>query len=868
MVSCESQVTGGTSQNNTSALNYYQAAAHLSVAQVACSDTNFVVLTTDGSLYSVPHVAQHDQNKELQRLHLPPGEVVSQVVSHADAKHFLAITTNMKVLTWGSCKNEGGWLGMGDREPYPKPVRLPYLSSITKVAVGSTHSAAVSAKGELYTWGRGHYGRLGHGDHQDQLKPKLVAALKTMRVVDVACGSGDAQSLAVTADGTVYGWGDGDYGKLGMGGCGGTPTPVRLAHLKNAGVHAVKVYCGHQFSVVLSKDGRVFTFGRGDNGRTGLGEESPLRTPTLVPGLTGYDIRYVAVGSCHVVCITNGGEVLVWGNDARGQLGGGGGSGGTVCTPSEVSVMRQVSVAGVACGPNQTILWTRSASVSVGRCVAYVVDAVPDALSRLCHVLTRCGGSLLDSRVVPHQEQECLVVSTLNLLRLQFASAVENDLTGADIGIGVGSDLLGNLKQAVISLATTPGVLPTIQKAAQGALQCGWVYLLPTSEERTAALSDLLPTSPTQSEVPSFSSDKAGPATGGGASGSEGGAPGSSGRRFMLDLLVASLMADGGLEMAVDQGIAYEVEQEENSDRTKKSTSNPGIGVSENLNGTGGLPLLHLLSQLLLNVSSQTNFRLQSMASMRASEAALLQILPGLPSHTDNDCCSCYGEECSCGPAPQTDDPSETPASVQLLLRFQRILVCRLVDVECVTDRGSFAYKNSKSEGCGLLLRKYLQLLVTLVSETLNLATTLLKANPSLLPLLYRTLAKDVTGLLVGELCLSLLVVCHHMPKVAVKCGLLQPLMDLLIPLDEFNRAAPYALRLDHKNLAWPGVFQAPSADSADKLPALPLLRKEDIENHNREGGHWIVMDGKVYDMMLFKYVLFYHDACCNCRFP
>ena len=42
--------------------------------------------------------------------------------------------------------------------------------------------------GELYTWGKGRYGRLGHGDSEDQLKPKLVEALHGFRVIDVACG--------------------------------------------------------------------------------------------------------------------------------------------------------------------------------------------------------------------------------------------------------------------------------------------------------------------------------------------------------------------------------------------------------------------------------------------------------------------------------------------------------------------------------------------------------------------------------------------------------------------------------------------------------------------------------------------------------
>lgn len=56
------------------------------------------------------------------------------------------------------------------------------------------------------------YGRLGHGDNLTQLKPKLVQTLLGQRVVQVACGSRDAQTLALTEDGVVYSWGDGDFG--------------------------------------------------------------------------------------------------------------------------------------------------------------------------------------------------------------------------------------------------------------------------------------------------------------------------------------------------------------------------------------------------------------------------------------------------------------------------------------------------------------------------------------------------------------------------------------------------------------------------------------------------------------------------------
>lgn len=45
---------------------------------------------------------------------------------------------------------------------------------VVDIAAGGAHSACITASGELFTWGKGRYGRLGHGDSEDQLKPKLV----------------------------------------------------------------------------------------------------------------------------------------------------------------------------------------------------------------------------------------------------------------------------------------------------------------------------------------------------------------------------------------------------------------------------------------------------------------------------------------------------------------------------------------------------------------------------------------------------------------------------------------------------------------------------------------------------------------------
>lgn len=46
---------------------------------------------------------------------------------------------------------------------------------IIDIACGGFHSAAISRYGHLYTWGKGRYGRLGHGDYEDYVYPKLVS---------------------------------------------------------------------------------------------------------------------------------------------------------------------------------------------------------------------------------------------------------------------------------------------------------------------------------------------------------------------------------------------------------------------------------------------------------------------------------------------------------------------------------------------------------------------------------------------------------------------------------------------------------------------------------------------------------------------
>lgn len=142
-------------------------------------------------------------------------------------------------------------------------------------------------------------------------------ALSHERVVQVACGSRDAQTLALTERRWVWSWGDGDFGKLGRGGSDGSALPHNVDTLN--GQCITQVECGAQFSLALAKNGRVWTWGKGDYFRLGHGCDTHVRWPQLVEELADKVVIQVAVGALHCIAVTDRGEVYAWGDNDHGQ---------------------------------------------------------------------------------------------------------------------------------------------------------------------------------------------------------------------------------------------------------------------------------------------------------------------------------------------------------------------------------------------------------------------------------------------------------------------------------------------------------------------------------------------------------------------
>jgi len=107
----------------------------------------------------------------------------------------------------------------------------------------------VTDTGQLYTWGRGRYGSLGHGDQQTCLVPTQVTSVSG-RVYSVSCG--DSHSVLVTDDTQVFSFGNGEDGQLGHDNNNHVFTPKLVKTL--AGKQVSVVSCGLCHTVALSSD--------------------------------------------------------------------------------------------------------------------------------------------------------------------------------------------------------------------------------------------------------------------------------------------------------------------------------------------------------------------------------------------------------------------------------------------------------------------------------------------------------------------------------------------------------------------------------------------------------------------------------------
>ncbi|WOL05151.1 ultraviolet-B receptor UVR8 [Canna indica] len=249
-----------------------------------------------------------------------PNTVIRQV--SCGAVHVVALSEDGLLQEWGY--NEYGQLGRGFTSEGLQGARIlnayarfldepPELVKIRQVACGEYHTAAISEDGEVYTWGLGSMGQLGHCSLQSadkELLPRRVVALDGISVKDVACGG--VHTCVLTAQGALYTWGGGQAGQLGLGPHNGFFSCVPNASdmlLRNLPVLVIPngvrlVTCGHSHTLISMRNGRIYGWGYNNYGQAANEKSTYAWFPSPVDWCVG-EVRRLAAGGGHSAVLTD-----------------------------------------------------------------------------------------------------------------------------------------------------------------------------------------------------------------------------------------------------------------------------------------------------------------------------------------------------------------------------------------------------------------------------------------------------------------------------------------------------------------------------------------------------------------------------------
>ena len=213
----------------------------------------------------------------------------------------------------------------------PSAVRRADFLITGALSAGDGHSTAVTASGDLLTWGGDTLGQLGNGTTTGVVN---VATLVLTNVA--AAAAGQTHTVIAKTDGTLWGAGDATSGKLGQGSTAGIiQAPAQVSGFSGA----IAVAAGRSHTLVLKSDGTVWAYGLNSSGQLGDGTTTNRSAPVQVIGLTGITAIAAGYDSSYALQTDGAGSGLVWswGGNTYGSLGDG-------STLSRVSPTRVIGI--------------------------------------------------------------------------------------------------------------------------------------------------------------------------------------------------------------------------------------------------------------------------------------------------------------------------------------------------------------------------------------------------------------------------------------------------------------------------------------------------------------------------------------------
>ena len=254
-----------------------------------------------------------------------------------------AADSHTDVYSWGA--DHSGQLGLGlhdtgvvdesipgstSKNVQPIPRYCTYGIVIKELACGQEHSAFITSDNFLYTMGSNRCGQLGIGDPNISFKnsPVLVEHLADQNeasiwvgIAGVSCGM--YHTLANTAGGDAWSWGEVRFGALGVTGqTVNQYTPARVQFAASSGdkISVMQVAAGQHHSLFLDVYGRVYACGDNEHGQLGMSVRPSELQPCLIPNFNDV-AQMIACGQRHSLILTRSGLVYSFGSNDDGQLG-------------------------------------------------------------------------------------------------------------------------------------------------------------------------------------------------------------------------------------------------------------------------------------------------------------------------------------------------------------------------------------------------------------------------------------------------------------------------------------------------------------------------------------------------------------------
>ena len=186
-----------------------------------------------------------------------------------------AIKTDGTLWMWGD--NSTGELGVNDVVVRSSPIQIPG-TTWSKISVSTNQNVALKTNGTLWAWGKNNVGQLGQNNKVDYSSPVQIPGTDWAFVQ-----SGNYAASAIKTDGTLYTWGYNQNGKLGQN--SGT-NAHRSSPVQVPGTTWSKISMGEKACVASKTDGTLWSWGGGENGALGVPSigEGSRSSPVQIPG--------------------------------------------------------------------------------------------------------------------------------------------------------------------------------------------------------------------------------------------------------------------------------------------------------------------------------------------------------------------------------------------------------------------------------------------------------------------------------------------------------------------------------------------------------------------------------------------------------